>query len=757
MSTATPDRIGSEALPYRRVDLRAVEAEPVAAHAGPGARERWGLRWSVVALAVALACAQAAVTILAIQFYGVWLTASMIPVATFAFIALLAGAANPAWGWLRDAGQGRWTALDAIRARLPRPLNRVEVTHLFAAMLISSGLSSYGLSQQLVPLIASPWNPSWNTPQRGWQGRLVPALNPSLYLADPEQARLFFDGVTADAQGRPLRPPRIDAPLSERLEFHRQVLLATPWAIWAEPLGAWLVLVLAAYLLFFAMSRLMLEHWIEREKLIFPLSRLAEAILPPPGNAPGSTPAGARTRLLPEFIRSPAFWLGFAISFGVHTVNALDLPDMHIPLGMAYWTVNNVVQGTVFEGVGGGNFNGMMFLVIFTAIGLAFFLPTEIAFSIWFYYLMGKLCLLVAVWWGYGRNGNDFPSDWLTRSNPVIAQGGGAMLLFAGVVLWRALRGHWQHPPRGLLPGQAPTRAERWRHALPVVGMVAALVIITAWVHWNRVPLLWAGVYVLVTTLMCLGLMRFVAEAGIYWFQTFVTFFHLNRALGLGRFLSPVVAGPMMPINSVLFLDVKCLLAGYLVTAGWLEREAAAGAPPTERPRLTRRSRVGVLAGLALAGVISIALSIHLAYAFGGDRMHHWPYRYAPQTFLDAGADLAATHPAFDAWGSAWFGAGALWCGLSMYVRQWLFGFPHPIGYAMLANPLTAHIWFACFIGWLCKSLVVRYGGKATFDRVRLGFVGLALGEILAIAFWLLASQLTGRTFPILDLNRYGA
>ena len=39
-------------------------------------------------------------------------------------------------------------------------------------------------------------------------------------------------------------------------------------------------------------------------------------------------------------------------------------------------------------------------------------------------------------------------------------------------------------------------------------------------------------------------------------------------------------------------------------------------------------------------------------------------------------------------------------------------------------------------------TVVVKYGGKATFDRVRLIFMGLIFGELLGVAIWMLSSRL---------------
>ena len=54
----------------------------------------------------------------------------------------------------------------------------------------------------------------------------------------------------------------------------------------------------------------------------------------------------------------------------------------------------------------------------------------------------------------------------------------------------------------------------------------------------------------------------------------------------------------------------------------------------------------------------------------------------------------------------------------------------------MLINPLTANLWFSFLLGWLSKTMVVKYGGKVTFDKVRLIFIGLIIGEIMAVFIW---------------------
>ena len=91
----------------------------------------------------------------------------------------------------------------------------------------------------------------------------------------------------------------------------------------------------------------------------------------------------------------------------------------------------------------------------------------------------------------------------------------------------------------------------------------------------------------------------------------------------------------------------------------------------------------------------------------------------------------------------------------SFTVSTTLFWFPHPIGFIMLINPLMTQLWFSFFLGWLFKKITVKYGGKATFDRVRDVFIGLILGELMAIFFWGAMSLILGVKVSGITLNRY--
>jgi hypothetical protein len=122
---------------------------------------------------------------------------------------------------------------------------------------------------------------------------------------------------------------------------------------------------------------------------------------------------------------------------------------------------------------------------------------------------------------------------------------------------------------------------------------------------------------------------------------------------------------------------------------------------------------------------------------------------------MDRAKLAITTLPSFDLTHTLWFVAGAVWVMLSVFLRASFFWFPHPIGIVMLVSPSINTLWFSFFVGWVCKKVVVRYGGKPTFDRVRNIFIGLIAGELAAVLFWSLMALIAGMDIGAVTLNRF--
>ena len=58
--------------------------------------------------------------------------------------------------------------------------------------------------------------------------------------------------------------------------------------------------------------------------------------------------------------------------------------------------------------------------------------------------------------------------------------------------------------------------------------------------------------------------------------------------------------------------------------------------------------------------------------------------------------------------------------------------------------------WPSIFLGWLCKVTINRFGGHEATKAAMPLFLGLILGSVTMIIFWLVVDGFTGRTHHLL-------
>ena len=144
---------------------------------------------------------------------------------------------------------------------------------------------------------------------------------------------------------------------------------------------------------------------------------------------------------------------------------------------------------------------------------------------------------------------------------------------------------------------------------------------------------------------------------------------------------------------------------------------------------------------------ISVWSIVKMGYTSGGLQLQRW--------WVDAGAKQAAQHTIgisrdlgaenyFVNW--FWAGVGALTTWGIMLGRSRLAWFPlHPIGLLMCVPFAMYSMWVSLLVGWLCKTLITRYGGTDAYRAAMPAFLGLALGDILMVVFWVIVDGWQGR------------
>ncbi|MFC1582832.1 DUF6785 family protein, partial [Planctomycetota bacterium] len=554
---------------------------------------------------------------------------------------------------------------------------------------------------------------------------------PAPVLDDPERMIVGLDSVIA-------RFRAIDA------SMQRFLIGDIPWSAWLRPLFRWGLLIVLTYVILMTFNILIFRQWAHNEKLSYPLARLPE-MLAGAGVELGDT--GMARRAVPPLFRTGLFWVGFGLVSVVHGWNLICFTGLvpGLPAIKLVFSWTAYVRGSIFEGItGAGNLD-----IFFTMLGLAFFIPANISRSLWMFFVLFMVQLLIMVWAGFGVSSHSFQGNWWEQLNFRYAEGGGALMVFATVALWKCrkylLCGFRPAAIAELEPGE---RMEL--RASSIIFMCASvLLILLLWLDLGANPIFAAFIFMIIMVIT-IGLVRAVAEGGILGFQCFFGPFHFVRAFqGLGNWVKSMNLGsvfaPLMTYYSILFLDIKAFIAPAMANCVKIRDDL----------RMSRvRFHIAMLCGIGIAMITSMLVYLLMAYDRGADAMNSWFCSNAPRGILGRVVWMNTSSPDAIYKGMGWVIFGAVIMALLIFGRRFWFWLPHPIGLIMLVNPLMGSYWFAIFLGWLAKSVVTKYGNKDTYRKFLFFFVGVIISELLWVALYFLVSYLRGGGGLGLTLNR---
>jgi hypothetical protein len=138
---------------------------------------------------------------------------------------------------------------------------------------------------------------------------------------------------------------------------------------------------------------------------------------------------------------------------------------------------------------------------------------------------------------------------------------------------------------------------------------------------------------------------------------------------------------------------------------------------------------------------------VRLGYENSGLGLQGWLSKSGPQGTGSQVATFASMTQSADWLAWVWTGVGALVTVLMMLIRSRVSWFPlHPIGYILAQSYAMQALWFSLFVGWACKSLVTRFGGNESYRKTIPLFLGLSLGDVSMMLFWLVIDGWQGRT-----------
>jgi len=475
-----------------------------------------------------------------------------------------------------------------------------------------------------------------------------------------------------------------------------------PWGAWLVPLLAWSGFFAAFWSAMLCMVALVRKRWMQDERLSFPIVELALEMTDPR--------VGRATRR--PFFLNPVMWVGFSLTFVFNLLNILHALYPSVP-GLAwYGSVGPASPGLPWSSI-------FPLSIYFTPllIGFGFLVSTEISLSIWFFFLVYKLEAFAAGCYGY--TGADFPYPQ--------EQSIGAYLLLGLGLLWAA-RGAIKQAFLELTGGRrASDVGGPFRLRWALVGLVVSSLVVFLFCHSAGLAAWVALAYLAILGLVALVCARIRAEVGMplvwafpFWMQKKVLLYTLGTAV----FMPGGRPGTLTMLALLAFLSRGYFpaLIGYQVDSF----------KTAEQTRM-KPSHMAIVVMLALILGLAVAYYFHLVpyYQYGAVHLRGdiWGSSLAQADFAEVMAATRAPIPP-DALRIGATGWGMAVVGGLVWLRQRLGGFPlHPLGFAV-ATAYGDLVWFPFLIVWLCKTLILRYGGMKLYRAAIPGFLGFALGHV---------------------------
>jgi len=248
-------------------------------------------------------------------------------------------------------------------------------------------------------------------------------------------------------------------------------------------------------------------------------------------------------------------------------------------------------------------------------------------------------------------------------------------------------------------------------------------------------------VFFLVITLITA---RIVATTGFPWvYDYFRTMYFLTKLVGTAR------------IDPHTFTNLGMLDWGALNNRVNIVPQTLDGVKIARRTGIGQgHFLLGITLGIILAMGLSFATVLWMSYTYGGINLSESIYRGGGNWLFNRIAGFQQYHVYTDWTVMGCVAGGGAFMWLLLYMHRTFLWWPlYPLGFVIGGTVACEQVWFAIFLGWMVKVLVVRAGGAHAYRRWRSAALGLILGEFVQVGLWLTVAAITStighRVFPV--------
>ncbi|HEY8665824.1 MAG TPA: DUF6785 family protein [Tepidisphaeraceae bacterium] len=599
-----------------------------------------------------------------------------------------------------------------------------EMMVTFSIALVMCALPSSGLMRYLPPSIISPLYLSRDNP--GYRETVLKLFHPT-DGSRPLPYWLFPAFKSNDVQQWMNDP--ITVGYIERWTEDRPITEA--YRAWIRPAFTWCIFIFAFYGAVLSMVSMLRKQWNENERLPFPLAQIEMALIqqPPP------------RRWFNGILSSKSFWVAFAFVFFIRTWNGLALyVPKHFEAIPVKYDFTNLLADAPFAYVD-AQFKASS--IYFIVIGVTFFLTSPVAFSLWVFYVMEQIYRMVTG----ATTGEPIGVSW--------DQHAGAVVAFALSVIWIG-RHHWKliiaQAFRGAREEEDP--GSYLSHRTAFWAFVASMGVMMGWLWQAGCTPMGAIVLVLLLMMLVLVITRIIAETGLVYGQLIVLMFRPWQLLTSYGVKWPVTSQTfyMSGIVHSNFFDFREPISVYASHSLKLADQSLVDIEETpRRARSSMRKFIMLLAlALVVAYFVSFFSTLVMEYHYSSSAdiaqktpVNDWGCGGPPQWYLlvplrqynSQNIPLGSSTPILHM--SEGFLITLFLSFMRLRFSWWPF---HPVGYLMVVTTPATLMWFSIMIGWLCKVLIVRFGGGTMYQNAKPFFIGMIVGDTMAAAMWLMVN-----------------
>jgi hypothetical protein len=565
-------------------------------------------------------------------------------------------------------------------------LTQAELLIIYIMVAISCTFAGHDTIQNMFGSIAHPF---WfATPENEWQELFFRYLPNWLTISDSKSLQGFYEGEAS---------------------FYTEHNFYT----WAKPLAFWGLFFLVMMFMMLCINTLIRRRWTEQEKLAYPIIQLPLGLSEDGG-----------TKLLTDKM----MWLGFGIAAVIGLVNGVhflfpQFPEIPYIKRAPVW--HNIFTERPWNVIRWTRISMYPF-----AIGLAFFLPLDLSFSCWFFFVVRLLERVMGAALG-------------TRYFPALNQQAyGAWISLFFLAVW-VTRRHLIEVGKKIigLDTALDDSNEPMPYRWAALGILGSIITLAIFVSIAGMTLWVAAIFFGLYFMLSFAITRVRAELGTPHEIYFVNPHDIMATIGGTRRFD---SGSLTIVSLFYWFN-----RGYRNHPMPNQIEAFKMAEVTQmgNRRLWGAMLIAIIVGILATFWANLDITFRNGAVAKAGGFKGWVGRESfgrLQRWLHNPSDP-------DWLGMSYMGVGALLTFLMMYMRTHFLWWPfHPAGYALAISFAMDYFWFAFFVAWLLKYLILKHGGVQMHRRVAPLFLGLILGDYVIGSIWAIIGPSFGiRTYKV--------